>query len=123
MPSDENGHVRKEVLYAARRAAINCLSDTLFIVNVILKELYNLPALHLGIGLSMSKALVTLVGLKREKQAKVIGECVYRATKLSSGDNKIVVDDSIRHAWPSSKGGKVKFVPTTMRGIPGYELQ
>lgn len=122
VPNSEDEKERAAVLYASRRASINCIDDTRNIVNNILRDRYNLPALNIGVGLSMSTALVTLVGLKGEKQAKVIGECVYRATKLSSGNNKIIVDESIEQAWPTSKGGKVRFVRTTLRGVDGYEL-
>lgn len=116
----EDEESRAKVIYAAHRAAKNCLEDSRNIVNEALFDRYNLPPLNMGIGLSMSEALVTLVGLKKEKQAKVIGECVYRATKLSSGTNEIIVDDSIKNAWPQKKGGTLRFVHTSKRTVDGY---
>lgn len=112
-----------KVLYAAHDAAKDCIGDARTIVNEEIYSRYNLPSLDLGVGISMSKALVTLVGLSNEKQAKAIGECVYRATKLSYGINEIIVDDSIKSTWPVSKVGILRFQATNKRGVTGYILQ
>lgn len=111
-----------EALYAARRAAINSIEDTRELVNSELETRYNLDPLNIGIGLAYSRAIVTLVGLPGEKHPKAIGECIYRAAKLSCGTNEIMTDDYIKESWPSATGGTVIFKNRNARGVNGYIL-
>lgn len=114
---------KTKALYAARRAAINCLSITRPIVNSELSARYRLPEIDIGIGLSISPAIVLLVGLEDYQHPKVIGSCVYTATKLACERNKIFTDEFIEHMWPSSKGGQVRFVKHQVKtGETGYQL-
>lgn len=117
---DEDMDDWSKVLYAAHAAAEDCINDTRLIVNDEIYQRYRLPSLDIGVGMSLSKALVTLVGLAEEKQAKAIGECVFRATKLSSGTNEIIVDESIKNVWPKSKGGMLRFSSISKRGVEGW---
>jgi class 3 adenylate cyclase len=105
---------------ASFRAAENCVGDTRGIVNVALKERYGLPPLQVGVGLAMSKAVVSLVGLEGNRHAKATGRCVYFATKLSAGVNEVVVDAVLRGAWPKTKGGGLRFQPTVRRKTDGF---
>ncbi|HGG8808505.1 TPA: adenylate/guanylate cyclase [Enterobacter hormaechei subsp. hoffmannii] len=100
---------RADAMYRARRAAIDSIEDTRNIINIALSERYSLPALDIGVGLAMSKAIVSLVGLPSSKQPKAFGECVFRATKMSSGRNEVCVDERMQKFWPKSKGGRVVF--------------
>jgi len=99
---------KSKTIYAAHNAAKDCL-DALGIVNPILEQRYRLPALDIGIGMALSKAIVTLVGLDNHQHPKAIGECVWRATKLSSGTNQIFIDAALEAAWPRVKGGRLQF--------------
>lgn len=110
-----------EAIYAAHRAAKGCINSTRTIVNEELYARYNLPELNIGIGMAASKALVTLVGLKNQRHAKAFGECVFRATKLSSGVNQIHIDTKLEHMWPvSQNGGTLRFTSKSMNGVDGY---
>ncbi len=111
-------------VYDAHNAAKDCLKYLSSIVNPILKERYNLPELKVGIGLAYSKAIVTLIGNGDDIHAKAIGECVYRASKLSKGFNEIRVDERLRYFWPKSDDGKLKFNEVGMTGLnfKGYKL-
>ena len=40
---------------------------------------------------------------------KALGECVFRATKLSDGINEILIDDRLKQFWPCSKNGTLRF--------------
>lgn len=111
---------KEEAIRKAYRSANNCLGDTRSIVNEELKSRYRLPALDIGIGLSYSKALVQLVGIVGERHPKVIGNCIYYASKLSGGRNEIYADDTIRNLWPASKGGKLQFTKKAIRGTDGF---
>jgi class 3 adenylate cyclase len=111
---------KKEAIYAAHRAAKNAIGDTRKVVNEILFERYKLPNVDLGVGLAMSKSIVTLFGLEGEKHPKAFGECVFRATKLSSGRNEIHIDNQIRVTWPSEKGGILQFYDKKLNGVDGY---
>jgi class 3 adenylate cyclase len=106
----------------AYRAADNCVKDTREIVNEALSKMFDLPPIDVGAGLSMSKALVTLVGAEPDMQPKAIGECVWEATKLSGGVNAVYVSSSVREAWPSTKGGLLRFTACTMKGVDGYKV-
>lgn len=113
----------EQSIYSAYWASQDCIVDVRSIVNNELAFRYSLPALDLGVGLSYSKAIVTLVGLDGEKHPKAIGECVYRAAKLSKGRNEVYVDEWLRNSWPSGKGGILRFLSKTLRGEQGYLLQ
>ncbi len=113
-----------ESIYAAHRAARNCIQACRDIVNEELNSRYDLPALDIGVGLATSKALITLVGLEGEKQAKAFGECVFRATKLSNGTNAIYVDEKLEAMWPtSSTGGGLQFRRKHVNGVDGFLIE
>lgn len=102
---------RVETVRKAYRAAANCIETCRDIVNNLLFEHFNLPPLHIGAGLSMSQALVTLVGIPGNMQPKAIGQCVWEASKLSDGYNKVHIAKTLREAWPPVKGGTLRFKP------------
>lgn len=104
----------------AYRAAENCIADTRLIVNKVLNSRYRLPCLDIGVGLAISKAIVTLVGLDGDKHPKVVGECVYRATKLADGKNEVHVDERLRVQWPTTKGGNLSFSKYKNDVVDGY---
>lgn len=121
---DEDG-INKEHIYAAHNAAKSCMHETKKIVNTELANRYSLPALDMGIGMALSKGLVTLVGIPENMHPKVFGECVYRATKLSYGRNEIIVDQKLRSAWPKTKGGTIKFVDKGSKysNVQGFSIE
>lgn len=96
-------------VHKAHNAAKYFLNTVLPELNNILNTRYTLPNLQIGIGLAYSKAIVTVVGYENNIHPKAIGECVYRASKLSNGINTILIDDRLEKLWPTSKGGKLKF--------------
>ena len=107
-------------IYAAYEAAANSIGRTRDLVNDALRERYSLPDINLGVGLAMSKTIVTLIGLPGEKHPKAFGECVFRATKLSGGKNEIYVDEFVRKTWPQAKGGTLQFVQRSKNDVNGY---
>jgi len=113
-----------QYIYDAHNAAKDCLNNTLGIVNSALAIRYELPPLKIGIGLALSKALVSLSGIEGARHAKAYGECVFRATKLSGGNNVILIDSNLRTAWPSSQGGRLSFVLSDIGrgGVQGYRI-
>jgi len=110
-------------VYSAHRTANECLTLALPIINKILHERYGLPALQIGIGMAFSKAIVTLVGHGDKLHPKAIGECVYRASKLSDGVNKITIDNALRLLWPKAENGSLRFVQSNRRkDVEGYDI-
>lgn len=103
-------------------SAENCVRDTRDIVNEELSRMFELPPIDVGAGLSLSKALVTLVGAEPNTQPKAIGECVWEATKLSGGVNAVYVSKTVSDAWPATKGGTLKFTACNMKGVDGYRV-
>jgi len=86
------------------------------IVNPILREKYDLPPLTVGIGLAYSKAMVTIIGFGSSLFPKAIGNCVYRASKLSKGFNEILYDECLTIFWPKTKNGTISFLETGKSG-------
>jgi class 3 adenylate cyclase len=111
-----------KVLYAVNRASMNCIQTVNEIINPILETRYALPPLVIGVGLAMSKAVVTLVGSNEFRQPKAFGECIFRATKLSHGYNEVHTDVVIRNKYPSSKDGILRFLPRKIKDLDGYLL-
>lgn len=114
---------REEAVYAAHRAAKNTIGDARKIINEILSERYRLPNIDLGVGLAVSKTLVTLVGLPPDMHPKAFGECVFRATKLSGGKNQIISDENLKSMWPTAEGGTLRFINKRIKDVNGYLLE
>jgi len=115
----------KSDVHKPKKAAEECLRLVKDIVNPLLKERYDLPELSIGIGLAYSKAIVTVIGFNEDLFPKAIGECIYRASKLSNGYNEILYDNGIKNFWPSSKGGKISFLEKNHKNsnvAKGYTL-
>ncbi|MEI8209557.1 MAG: hypothetical protein WCG16_10160 [Methylococcales bacterium] len=111
---------KNESIHHAWRAARNCVTDMIDLINNELYSRYSLPPIAIGAGLAMSKAVVTLVGSEGKYHPKAIGECVWEATKLSGGTNKVFISSNMKAQWPKSPGGKLTFSPTEMKGIKCY---
>lgn len=113
---------RAQSVRNAYLSAENCVLDARDIMNEELSRMFDLPPIDLGAGLALSKALVTLVGAEPNTQPKAIGECVWEATKLSGGVNAVYVSKSVKEAWPSTKGGVLRFTAGSMKGVDGYKV-
>lgn len=107
---------------AAYRVANNCVNDSREIVNTVLRKRYNLPSLDIGVGLSQGRAVVTLIGLHSDKHPKAIGRCVYVATKLSCGQNQVIVDEWLHSAWTTSTDGRLTFTQKRIGDLLGYAI-
>lgn len=118
----EKREKREKTIRNAYRAAKNCIGDTRDIVNSALFERYRIPYLDLGVGLAFSDAIVQLVGVPGRMHPKVLGPCVYYASKLCYEKNAIVVHKNLKLAWPKSKGGKLSFLAVEKNGVEGFKL-
>lgn len=112
-----------EIINDAYTAAANSINQTRDIVNNILMQKFNLPQLDIGVGLGLSQAIVTLVGLKGKRQAKAFGECVFRATKLSGGKNQIIIDEELHETWHKSNEGTLYPDKIQMKDVTGYVIK
>ena len=114
----------KKDVHKAHNAAKDFLQYLKTIINPILNERYNLPELKVGIGLAYGKAIVTLIGNNDDIHPKAIGECVFRASKLSNGFNEILLDDKLKYFWPKSDDGKLKFSEINVKDqtFKGYKI-
>lgn len=115
---------RAQSVKNAYMVASNCVKITRTIVNDLLRERLDLPALDIGAGLSMSQALVTMVGLPSSRQPKAIGTCVWEASKLSDGTNQVHIAKTLHKAWPSEKGGTLRFEPlkSVKHDVEGFKV-
>lgn len=108
------------IALAAYRAGYNAVNSVREIVNSEIGKRYALPSLNIGVGLSTSKAIVSLSGLEGNKHPKAFGECVFKATKLSGSNNKIAVDKNLNISWPSSPSGTLSFNMNYFEDVEGY---
>ncbi len=114
---------QEDTIKAASRAARSCVEEMRDLINQELYKRYKLPDICLGAGLSISDALVTLVGSLNNMQPKAIGECIWDASKLSDGRNAVHISENLKQLWPKSTGGKMQFHPIKSRGVvDGYRL-
>lgn len=113
----------KESIFSANNAANDIITGMRDIINSELSRRYGLPEIDIGVGLALSKCLVTQVGSHGNMHPKVFGHSVYRATKLSKGSNLIFVDTNLRMKWPKGKGGKLKFIKKNGDYFPYYLIQ
>lgn len=109
-------------IYKAKKAANDIILEMRNIINCELSQRYGLPEIHLGVGMALSKCLVTQVGSPGNMQPKVFGESVYRATKLSDGDDLVRIDQPLRMSWPKSSGGTLRFRPVIGRSFPCFTI-
>lgn len=113
---------RVKSVQRAYRAAKNCIGEMRALINESIAKRYNLPAVSLGAGLAMSRAMVTLVGAPGNFQPKAIGSCVWDATKLSGGTNSVHVSPDIKGVWPTSKGGAMRFKQLDLPHVEGFKM-
>lgn len=113
----------RDAIYAAHRAAKWCLEACDQIINPELERRYNLPAIHVGVGMGLSKAIVMPVGYDDFRQPRAIGECVYRATKLCGGRDEIWIDAALRYSWPKSEGGRLHFRQMRQGDVDGFVVE
>ncbi len=116
-----DGDQKNNAIERAFKVAKYCLKTTLSLVNAELAKRYNLPPLSMGIGLSYSPALVTLVGVSDSLHPKAFGECVFKATKLSCGVNEICADSRV--ASTLQKIEVDRFDVKVVNGIAAFVLR
>jgi class 3 adenylate cyclase len=115
---------KAEACYAAHRAASGCMKTVSEIINPILDGRYDLPKIEIGIGMSVSKAVLTVTGQANFVKPVAFGQCLYHATKLSKGRGEIIVDEALHLMWPKSDDGPLRFSFRMMRdNIKGYVIQ
>lgn len=113
-------YLNKDDLYNSYYASIGCMEMVREIVNLEIKNRYNLPPLDIGIGMACGPAMVRQVA---RKHVKAFGRCVWTASKLSGGTNLILIDDVLRSKWPSSKNGTISFRTKQLsKDVEGYKL-
>ncbi|MBD1226823.1 hypothetical protein [Xenorhabdus griffiniae] len=86
---------RVNIINKAYMAGKQCINNTINHVNAILWDRYNLPPLKIGIGLAYGTAIVKVININGH-HPKVIGQCVWEATKLSHGENTIGLSEEIQ---------------------------
>ncbi|MDN7672581.1 hypothetical protein QZM22_08650 [Burkholderia oklahomensis] len=79
---------REQVIARACAAATRCIDSSIACVNELLWQRHRLPPLKIGIGLAYGPAIVKVVDANG-RHPKVIGQCIWDATKLSGGENAI----------------------------------
>lgn len=106
--------------YDAYNAAKKCIDATQNIINPELRKRYKLDAISIGVGMAYSQAVVTLTGNEAFAKPVAFGKCVFNATKLSKGDNEIIIDDAFKNIYPTGEKACISFRGTSIKGMNGY---
>ncbi len=93
----------------------DCLEVSNSIISAILAQRYGLPAVRIGVGLSVGPAIVTVMGSGNDARPIAFGAPVFEAAKLSKEDNQVIISTNMRDRWPKSSGGKRRFKQVTVR--------
>lgn len=112
-----------KTVYAAHDAAFDIICGMKDILNTELYSRYCLENISLGVGMAYSKCFVTQVGSSDNKQAKVFGQNVFRATKLSIGRDIIYIDEDLKAIWPTAVNGRISFASSTINDINAYKIE
>ena len=110
----------KAACYASHRAAGGCMKAMREIINPILYSRYQLPPVQIGIGLAVSKAIITVTGHGNFVKPTAFGVCVFNASKLSKGFDEVIVDAALERKWPTAPDGTLRFTLRRMDDIDGY---
>jgi len=102
-------------VYFCGRVIVNSILN---IVNPLLGN-FRIEPIHAGVGIAASKALITVVGVEGNYLPKVIGQCVFQATKCSSGFDAVALDQSAKLLFKSTQNGKLKFQKYTSQDDSG----
>lgn len=94
---------------ASYNAAHNCIEAVQKIINPFLRDEFGIPPIAIGVGLAYSKVIVSIIGTENCQMPKAFGECVYHATKLSKGYNKIYVNNALEFIWPEGPSPTIRF--------------
>ena len=66
--------------------------------------------IDLGVGLTFGSVVVTKIGIPGSYDVKAFGDCINVASKYAHSYNRMKVSKRVRHIWPSSPNGKIKFI-------------
>ena len=105
------------------RESMIAAQDILFVQEQILNPLYlsnGLPAIIQGIGIDYGRTIVTRFGFKTDNDLKAFGNCIHNASKLSKGNNEIIVSDTAQNIWPTRPEGRLQFTPYMVNDTPGF---
>lgn len=119
----DNAEDSDTTLRASYKAAKSAIDAVTLIVNPQIVGLA-LPALQIGIGLALSRAIVSSVGDPQGiLQDNAFGECVFFASKLAKwGRNEIYGDVAYQARYPKKDHGPLKFRRYTHGEITGFLL-
>ena len=97
-----------------------CLETCADIVNDFLEKRYHLPCLSLGVGISVGQSIVTTIGSGDDARPVAFGLPVFEVSRLSKGENDVLISKKMRELWPKSKGGQRQFKEVSIRNFTGY---
>lgn len=81
------------------------------VINPIIKNNNLGSQISIGVGVTFGSVIVTKIGISDSYDVKAFGDCINTASKYAdSVFNKVKVSKKIKNEWPSSKGGKIRFI-------------
>lgn len=93
-----------------------CGKDMLRVIDEVVNKILNedeIPwSINIGVGVDYGNVIVTKIGIQEFYDVKAFGDCVNKASKYSNGCDQVKVSKQVKEIWPSSEGGKMKFIPS-----------
>lgn len=83
------------------------------VINKIIEEEGLGPKVNIGIGVTFDSVIVTKIGIANSYDVKAFGDCINIASHYADEtNNKVKVSKKVKNEWPSSKKGRIRFIPT-----------
>lgn len=116
-----SGMAHSVAIQKAGLCAIDMIRALKEVVNPVIKANVKWE-IQCGIGIDHGDVIVTKIGTNGAFDVKAIGDCINKASKLSSGTDNIIVTKKIRDKWPTGKNGKIGFKAVRIKDLDGYAL-
>lgn len=98
----------KDILSKSYAASREILEARNLVINPFLTE-KGMPNISYGIGIDYGITIVTRFGYKQDNDLKAFGTCVYDVSRLSKGENEVIISENAKKEWPTSPNGTLKF--------------
>lgn len=107
---EEDNMVKIEAVRNAGRCGLAMLKVRTKVINKIIVDENLGNEIDFGVGLTFDNVVVTKIGIPGSYDVKAFGDCINVASKYAHSYNRMKVSKRVRHIWPSSPNGKIKFI-------------
>lgn len=81
------------------------------VINRIIEEENLGPKVNIGVGVTFDSVIITKIGILDSYDVKAFGDCINVASHYANEtENKVKVSKKVKSEWPSSEGGRIRFI-------------